>query len=189
MLSTEAYKAQYGKDYRNMVAAVRDCLANLPERFPGYTGGGYVIEGFVWFQGWNDQYEERWLSYEQNLANLIRDLRKELNAPEMRVVIGQMGHDGQKPDKPGSPREFIKKAQAAVPAYPEFRETVACVETSQYWDMDAEAIYRGPGGWSADVERWRHFGNDHPYHYYGSPWFFAQVGSGFGEAMIRLLEH
>ena len=54
--------------------------------------------------------------------------------------------------------------------------------------MDADAIYRGKGGWSADVEKWRRFGNDRPYHYYGSPWFFAQIGTAFGKAMLEMLD-
>ncbi len=28
---------------------------------------------------------------------------------------------------------------------------------------------------------------DHGYHYYGSPWTFAQIGTAFGEAMVKLL--
>lgn len=187
-VSVEEYKSAFGRDYRNMLKAVRDCLDALEERFPNYQGQEPVIEGFVWFQGWNDQYEKRWLSYEDNLANLIRDVRQEFDAPEMRFVIGQMGHDGMKEDKPDSPRAFIKRAQAEVPKYPEFADTVVCVPTDQYWDMEADAIFRGPGGWKADVERWKQFGNDFPYHYYGSPWFFAQAGTGFGEAMVRLLQ-
>ena len=54
--------------------------------------------------------------------------------------------------------------------------------------MEADAIYNGEGGWQKDVDKWRQFGNDRPYHYLGSPWFFAQTGTGFGEAMVRLLE-
>ena len=102
------------------------------------------------------------------------------------MVIGQMGHDGMKEDKKGSPRDFIKKAQAAVPESEEFRNNAVCVRTNQFWDMHADAIYRGPGGWSKDVDRWRRHGNDHPYHYYGSPWCFAQIGTAFGEAMVEL---
>ncbi|MCH2599361.1 MAG: sialate O-acetylesterase, partial [Pirellulales bacterium] len=64
MVSVEEYQQRYGIDYRNMVSEVHECLANLKERFPGYQGQGYEIEGFVWFQGWNDQYNDRWLSYE-----------------------------------------------------------------------------------------------------------------------------
>ena len=54
--------------------------------------------------------------------------------------------------------------------------------------MDAHAIYNGPGGWSKDVDKWRRFGNDRPYHYLGSPWFFAQAGTGFGEAMLSIVK-
>lgn len=187
MVTTEQYKEQFGKDYRNMVREVHDCLAQLGDRFPGYQGQGYELVGFVWFQGWNDQYQDRWLSYEQNMANLIRDVRKEFKAPELRVVIGQMGHDGMKPDKPDSPRDVIKRAQAAVAEYREFSGTVLCVKTDRFWDAEAHAIYTGPGGWQKDVSVWRQFGNDHPYHYYGSPWCFAQIGTAFGNGMIDLI--
>ena len=188
MVTADEYKEQYGKDYRNMVREVHECLAAIGERFPGYQDQGYEIDGFVWFQGWNDQYEDRWLTYEENMANFIRDVRKEFNTPKMAFVIGQMGHDGLQPDKEGSPRDYIKKAQAAVPNYPEFEGNVVCVKTDKFWDMDAHAIMTGPGSWSKDVDKWRQFGNDRGYHYYGSPWCFAQIGTAFGEGMLELLK-
>ena len=185
-VTLEEYKLQFGKDYRNMVNEVHTCLEEIKDRFPGYRGQGYEIAGFVWFQGWNDQYNDRWLSYEANLANLMRDVRAEFKAPDMSIVVGQMGQDGMKVDKKDSPRDFIKKAQASVPVSDEFKANAVCVHTDQYWDKHADAIYRGPGGWSKDVARWRQHGNDHPYHYYGSPWCFAQIGTAFGEAMVKL---
>ncbi|MEO2015164.1 MAG: sialate O-acetylesterase [Fuerstiella sp.] len=188
LVTTEQYKDQFGKDYRNMVQEVHECLAGLGDRFPGYKDQGYEMMGFVWFQGWNDQYQDRWLTYESNMANFIRDVRKEFNAPEMPFIIGQMGHDGMKPDTDGSPRDYIKKAQAAVPEFPEFKGNALCVRTDRFWDMEAHAIYTGPGGWSKDVDKWRQFGNDRPYHYYGSPWCFAQIGTAFGDGMIELLK-
>jgi alpha-galactosidase len=188
IVTVDQYKDQFGKDYRNMVSEVHGCLAELGERFPSYKNQGYEIEGFVWFQGWNDQYQDRWLTYEVNMANFIRDVRKEFKAPNMAFVVGQMGNDGMKPDKDGSPRDIIKKAQAAVPKYAEFKGNAICVKTNKFWDMEAHAIYTGPGGWSKDVDRWRQFGNDRPYHYYGSPWCFAQIGRAFGEGMIELLK-
>jgi hypothetical protein len=188
IVTTEQYKDQFGKDYRNMVSEVHGCLAELGKRFPGYKNRGYEIEGFVWFQGWNDQYQDRWLTYEKNMANFIRDVRKEFKAPNMAFVIGQMGHDGMKTDTKDSPRDYIKKAQAAVPMSAEFKGNSVCVKTDQFWDKEAHAIYTGPGGWSKDVNKWRQFGNDRGYHYYGSPWFFAQTGTAFGEAMIELLK-
>ena len=188
IVTVEQYKKQFGKDYRNMVKEVHQCLATIGDRFPTYKNQGYEIKGFVWFQGWNDQYQDRWLTYEKNMAHFIRDVRKEFMAPKMAFVIGQMGHDGMKLDKEGSPRDFIKKAQSAVPNYPQFKGNVLCVKTDQYWDMEADAIYTGPRGWSKDVKKWRQFGNDRAYHYYGSPWCFAQIGTAFGEGMIELLK-
>ncbi|MEO2009356.1 MAG: sialate O-acetylesterase [Pirellulaceae bacterium] len=187
IVTAEQYKDQFGKDYRNMVSEVHGCLAELGDRFPDYRNQGYEIQGFVWFQGWNDQYQDRWLTYEKNMANFIRDVRQEFKSPDMSFVIGQMGNDGLKADAEGSPRDYIKKAQLAVPNSSEFKSNAICVKTDRFWDMDAHAIYTGPGGWSKDVDKWRQFGNDRPYHYYGSPWFFAQAGTGFGEAMVKLL--
>jgi alpha-galactosidase len=189
MISDEDFKTQYGVDYRNMVKEVHGCLAELKQRFPGYKDQGYELAGFVWFQGWNDQYNDYWLSYETNMANFIRDVRTEFKSPNLPFVIGQMGNGGTIEElKEDSPRAIIKKAQAAVAVLPEFKGTVTCVKTDQYWDMDAHAIYTGPGGWQKDVDRWRQFGNDRAYHYYGSPWFFAQAGTGFSEAMLKLLK-
>ena len=182
------YRSQFGTDYRNMVSEVHGCLAELSQRFPGYKGQGYEIQGFVWFQGWNDQYQDRWLTYEQNMVNFIHDVRKEFKAPGMPFVIGQMGHDGMQQDQDGSPRDYIKTAQAAVPERPEFKNNTLCIRTDRYWDTEAHAIYTGPGGWSRDVNKWRQFGNDFPYHYYGSPWCFAQIGTAFGKGMLTLVK-
>ena len=188
IVTTEQYKSQYGKDYRNMVAEEHGCLADLKQRFPGYRGQGYEIAGFVWFQGWNDQYQDRWLTYEKNMANFIRDVRKEFKVPNMPFIIGQMGHEGMRPAKKDSPRDIIKRAQAAVPKQDEFKGNTLCVKTDRCWDMEADAIYTGPGGWAKDVDKWRQFGNDRGYHYYGSPWCFAQIGTAFGECMLELLK-
>ena len=189
LTTAEQYKDQFEKDYRNMVAEVHGCLAEIGKRFPGYKNQGYELAGFVWFQGWNDQYQDRWLSYEKNMVNFIRDVRKEFKSPQLPFVIGQMGHDGMKKDKEGSPRDYIKKAQENVPKMSEFVGSVVCVKTDQFWDLEAHAIFTGPGSWSKDVNKWRQFGNDFGYHYYGSPWCFAQIGTAFGEAMMKLQRH
>ena len=187
MLTVAEVKDQYGRDYRNMVQEVHSCLKEIGKRFPGYKSQGFEMSGFVWFQGWNDQYNNYWLSYEKNMANFIRDVRKEFKAPNMPFVIGQMGNGGTVEEiKPDSPRAIIKQAQAAVAEYPEFKGSVSCVKTDRLWDMEAHAIYSGPGGWQKDVDKWRRFGNDRPYHYLGSPWFFAQAGTEFGKAMLEL---
>ena len=73
-------------------------IANLNPRpdgdpnFPSYDGGGYELAGFVWYHGWNDGCEPRTAvpEYEQNLVNFIRDVRKDLHAPRLPFVIGEL---------------------------------------------------------------------------------------------------
>lgn len=81
----------------------------------------------------------------------------------------------------------IRKAQWDVAHQEDGISGVTCVRTAPFWDMEADGIYYGPGGWQKDVERWRQFGDDRPYHYLGSPWFFAQVGTSFGKTMLEML--
>ena len=180
---------EVGPYYKELLKLTREVLGDAKTLFPQYTDRKLELVGMGWHQGWNDRVNQAFNdAYETNMANFIRDVRKEFKAPDMAFVIGQMGNDGLKADKDGSPRDYIKKAQAAVPEASEFKSNAICVRTDRFWDMEAHAIYTGPGGWSKDVDKWRQFGNDRPYHYYGSPWFFAQAGTGFGEAMIKLLK-
>lgn len=186
-ITVEAVKAKYGHFYREMLREVRETLADLPARFPELADATPKLAGFVWFQGWNDQFDpDGSANYGEYMAHFVRDVRRDLAAPALPFVIGVVGFDGQSDPPPGA-RAQIQAGQRGVAALPEFAGTVRAVETAGYWDMDADAIYRGEGGWSADPEKWRRFGNDRPYHYYGSPWFFAQAGRGFGDAMLELL--
>jgi len=193
------YKATYGSDYRNMMTEVKEALATIKTAFPGYKGQGYEIKGFVWFQGYNDMFaEEARNNYGKNLVKLIKDVKKELNAPNMKTVIGQMGHNGDlkgkyqesKDKKTGemkmSGNGAIRKAQLEASQHADIKATTILVRTAPFWDMEADAIYTGPGGWAKDISVWRHFGDDRAYHYYGSPWFFSQTGTAFGKAMIAL---
>lgn len=193
-VTVEDLRAPYGHYYRESLRHVRETLDQLPARFPSLEYGRVELSGFVWFQGWNDQFNDAWAqNYGTHLAALIRDLRKDLDAPDLPVVIGKVGFDGPhdvpaKKDGTPTARTWIKRGQEGVASLPEFEGRIRVVDTAPYWDMEADAIYRGEGGWSADPEAWRQWGNDRPYHYYGSPWFFAQAGTGFGEAMLELLD-
>ena len=49
-------KKVYGSSYRNMMAEVKDVQDNYATLFPALKGKTLELAGFVWFQGWNDQY-------------------------------------------------------------------------------------------------------------------------------------
>jgi hypothetical protein len=81
-----------------MISDTLDTLDNLANLVPGYDPDmGYKLEGFVWFQGWNDMVDasfQKVNEYEFNLANLIRDIRDDLDAPGMPFLVGGMGQRG-----------------------------------------------------------------------------------------------
>ena len=143
-------KRDTGDHYRRMVSHVRAVLADPKRVVPGYDPSqGYELAGFVWFQGWNDMVDGhtypdrgkpgRFDAYSEWLACLIRDVRKDLDAPRMPFVIGVMGVDGAKANPENM--EF-RRAMAAPAALPEFSGNVVAVETAPFWSEDLGAIDR-----------------------------------------------
>lgn len=128
-----------GHYYREMITHVRRVLSDIGRVYPDYDEGkGYRIDGFVWFQGWNDMcdgstYPERnepggYDMYSELLAHFIRDVRRDLSATDMRFVIGVMGVGG-----PGE-QEFFREAMVVPADLPEFKGNVVAVQTSPFWD-------------------------------------------------------
>ena len=89
---------------------VKYVLSDVKRVYPAYDSKqGYELAGFVWFQGWNDMVNNktyphtnkpgRYDEYANLMGHFIRDVRKDLSAPNMPVVIGVMGVDGIQ-DKP-----------------------------------------------------------------------------------------
>lgn len=158
-----------GPYYTKMLAEIRTALANLKTDFPGYDGRGYELAGFVWWHGWNDGCEPNTAvpEYEQNLVNLIHDVRKDLNAPRLPVVIGEL--TGPWVQAPGE-WATLRKAQAAAAARPEFAGNVVFVPTHDFVRKPEDSPNPGHGH--------HEFGNAEPY---------FLVGNACGEAMKQLL--
>jgi len=117
---------QNGQEYLELVNGVNDVLAH-PDRFiPGYQNQGVELAGLTWFQGIADsQSPAQTAVYEKNLASLIRDLRKDLKAPQLPVVVAAVAFGDGK----------IHDAQMAVgdPAkYPEFTGNVKSIDTRMF---------------------------------------------------------
>jgi|GEM_PF-564106 len=172
----------YGATYRAMLKEIRETLANLDENFPTYQDQGFEIAGFVWFSGWNDVLDFN-PTYVELLAQFVRDVRRDLKAPNLPFVIGQLGVN---PDgvQPGSNDSKIRTAQAEVAELPEFKGNVKLVATDPFWDRDAHAIEKL--GLHVPREGWDKVGSDLGYHYLGSAKTFCAIGKAFGEGMIEL---
>ena len=172
----------HGHYYRLMMNEIQSCLSNLTTRFPEYRGQGYKINGFVWFQGWNDMYNGFQDEYAQNMKNFIEDIRKDLGLPNLPFVIGIMGQNGFK-EATGN-MAIVKAAQASMNEVEEFRGNVRAIPTDVYWDKKADEAYPN---WRDNFEEWKKIGSDRPYHYLGSTIFFSRVGRAFGGTMLELL--
>lgn len=173
----------YGQSYRNMLTEVADVMKNAGTLFPALKGKELQLAGFVWFQGWNDQYNGYEKEYESNMAHFIRDVRKDLNAPKLPFVIAVMGQNMSKPAQ--GPMAAIQKAQLAMNDVPEFKGTVKAVRTDLLVDKAAEELYPT---WQTNKEQWDKTGGDHPYHYLGSAIWFTRIGHACGDAMLELLK-
>ncbi len=187
-LTIDEYKQGYGYFYRQMIGEVRRVVDDPQTYLPDDQQQGIVVSGFVWFQGWNDQYAPTSVEdYQDNLIALIKDVRGDLNTPDLPVVIGAMGHNGDKQD---GKIKVIADAQVAAAEHVDWKGKVVTVRTAKYWDAEAEVAFAKHWANPAtrDIEQWRQFGNDRPYHYLGSPNFFNDTGVAFGEAMIGLID-
>lgn len=160
---------EVGPYFTLMIAQVRAALANLKSEFPGYDGGGYELAGFVWYHGWNDGVDPQKAvpEYEQNLVNLIRDVRKELNAPELPVVIGEL--TGPWVEAPPE-WEKLRAAQAAAAKRPELGGKVAFAPTRDFVRKPEESP-----------------NPTHGHHEFGNAETYLLVGDALGRAMMTLL--
>jgi hypothetical protein len=142
-----------GVFYRQMIDHVRSVLADLPRVVPDYEPEqGYELSGFVWFQGWNDMvdgstYPHRdqpggYDAYSDCMACFIRDVRKDLNTPELPFVIGVLGVGGPVAEYGPDQQRYatvhtnFREAMAAPAALQEFAGTVTAVRTEAYWDRE-----------------------------------------------------
>jgi alpha-galactosidase len=175
-------KQSYGSSYRNMLAEVQETLANYETMFPSLKGRKLELAGFVWFQGWNDQYGGAENEYASNMQHFIQDVRKDLNAPQLPFVIAAMGQNGSKPA--AGAMLTIREAQLSMNEVPEFKGNLKAFRTDVLVDKAAEELYPT---WSKNVELWQKTGGDHAYHYLGSAIWFNRIGKAMGDAMLDLL--
>lgn len=140
-----AQKKNKGHYYREMMRHVKTVLADIKKVYPDYDEqAGYALAGFVWFQGWNDMIDggvypnaNKPGGYEQYswlLKQFMRDVRRDLDAPELPFVIGVMGVGGVIENPIGASQHHFRRAMAAPADDPEFKDTVKAVYTENYWD-------------------------------------------------------
>jgi hypothetical protein len=160
---------EVGPYSKEIIGRTKAVLKDLKKEFPELGDRGYELAGFGWHQGWNDRVNRAFNDeYEKNLANFIRDVRKDLGAKDLPFVIAETGMSGPEEKHPRA--LSLMKAQAAVAEYPEFRGTVAFVGTKAFW--------RGK-----DVSP-----TGQAYHWNTNAETYYLIGEAMGNAMKKLCE-
>ena len=159
---------EVGPFYDELFQHARDVLENLETLFPEYDGKGYELMGLGWHQGWNDRINQEYNdAYEENLANFIRDARKELAVDGLPFVIAETGMSGHGETHPRA--LSLMRAQAAVAKREEFKGNVAFVATKDF--------YRAP-----EVSP-----SAQSYHWNSNAETYLLIGEGMGKAMLELI--
>lgn len=138
-----------GQYWTKMVDHIHKVLAEPSRVYPAYDPKeGYSIEGFVWFQGWNDMVDSKtypnrgkengYKLYSETLRHFIRDIRKEFKAPKMPFIIGVMGTGGvldlENPGRYTAIHHGFRVAMAEPAKDKEFKDNVVAVLTELSWD-------------------------------------------------------
>ncbi|MCY3019435.1 MAG: sialate O-acetylesterase [Planctomycetota bacterium] len=157
-----------GEQYRNLISGVKEQLADLKRDFPDYDDKGYEIVGFGWHQGWQDGCAQNMAEeYEKNMANFIRDVRKDLGVPKLPFVIGGSGFGGW--EQTNGRRLKIMAAQSAVADPVDFKDSVRYVETRGFYRAEDVSPHKFRYHWNGNAET------------------YYLIGEGMGKAMVELL--
>ena len=116
-----------GHYYKEVLRLVKETVSDLQTYVPDYQGQGYEIAGFAWHQGWNDRINPKFTAeYAENMANFIRDMRKDLGVPNLPFVIATTGMDGE---KRYTDLERAQLSLADPKVFPEFAGNVSVIDT------------------------------------------------------------
>jgi len=189
-----------GAYYQKMIEHIKAVLADPKKVIPQFRPGVNVeLAGFVWFQGWNDMtdggaYPQRgrpggYDKYSEYLAHLIRDVRKDLNAPNLPFVVGVLGVNGPTKDYT-SPRyvpihQGFRDAMAAPAKMPEFRGNVVNVLTEEFWDHKLAEVRSKKERTPEEEEIAKGFSNQE-FHYLGAAKILGPIGEAFAKALIEM---
>lgn len=183
--NADEIRRKAGLNYRMMNEAVHEVLKDLKQHHPAFDpAAGFELAGFVWFQGFNDQFSPAFRdNYKNNLIAFIKDVRQEYQVPQLPFVVGVMGTGVT---KEGVDKNAVSVAQREAAAALGVKAHVASVESYPFFALDAFDLFQRD--WTKRVVEFSLVGSDRPYHYMGSGKFFVRFGDAMATAMVELGE-
>ena len=158
-----------GEYYQKMLDEVREALDHYRDEFPALKNRKPKWGGFIWFQGWNDMFDQDALAgYENNLVHLIKDLRLHFNEPNLPVVVGELGNMGK---EAGEKMKMIRMAQRSACERKEWKGKVSFVKTTPFARPKEESPNVG-----------------HGHHWFGNAESYFLIGDALGREMVSQLK-
>ena len=152
-----------GRYYTQMLSEFRAALAAIPQAFPELADRTPRVEGFIWFQGWNDGCEDKAAAeYQENLVHLISDVRAELHDPTLPFVVGETGN---------IENMVLREAQKNGCARREVATGTRFVATRQFLRKPEDSPNSG-----------------HGHHWFGNGESYLLIGDALGCAMVELVQ-
>ena len=152
-----------GPYYTRMIAEYREAIGSIAKNFPQFAKHTPQLSGFVWFQGWNDMCDAKaTAAYEANLVHLIHDVRRDLAAPKLPVVVVETGN---------ADHEVFRSAQRAGVEHQDVGGPAVFVPTRAFLRKPEDSPNTG-----------------HGHHWFGNAESYFLIGDAMGRAMLRLLE-
>lgn len=149
-----------GAYFTQMIMEVREALVALQPR-------EFELAGFAWMQGWNDMISEPAIAeYDTLLVQLVADVRTALMAPNLPVVIGELGNGGRAEE--GSGMQAFRAAQ---------RRGAERIARALFV---ATQDFARPAGLSPN--------QGHGHHWFGNAESYFLIGDALGHAMVTLLD-
>ena len=170
-----------GQQYDNDAWNAKAILSDIHSYYPDYQDQGFEIAGFVFWQGYNDQFNDGHpVRYKTNMKNYINALMNEYSEYEgtKKFVHATVAFGGNEPysdtNKDGykSAENIIYQAQKDVSGENilAFKDIVKVVDARPFWRSGQES----------PVANKRH-------HYHQNANVYMDVGNALGWAMVDLL--
>jgi hypothetical protein len=151
-----------GPYYDRMFDELDAALEGISAAFPQWKDHAPRVDGFVWFQGWNDGCnDDETAAYASNLTHLIGDVRTQLGRPDLPVIVGETGNMA----KPS-----LHAGQRAGCEHPDVAKNTTYVPTSAFLREAKDSPNVG-----------------HGHHWFGNAESYLLIGDALGEALVALL--
>lgn len=158
----ESFAEKYAAQYDTNVGLI--CCADGGTSITQWMPGGVLYEnallhaklaqrtstivGVLWHQGESDCTPDRYPAYKENLHTMLTQLRKDLNLPEIPILVGGLGDYLAESDDADWQLQNYPKINDALKAVSESMEQVAYVPAEgltcnpDYLHFDSQSLYQ-----------------------------------------------